>query len=265
MWTTLGLIAALSLAPAQNPEIGLTNIRAVYWELGPARPDNKLIPGDTFFVAFDIDNVKESDDGSVFYGMGMEVLDSKNRVQFKQDMGQGVRGLNSLGGKRLPAVARVELGLDQPPGKYTLKMTVTDRAAKSTKSFTREFEVQPLTFGLVRLSLSSDPGGQLPAPFISLVGQTVAVNFRAVGFQRAKDQPNLTVELSVVDENDKPTVAKPLTGEVKELPKEVPVVPMQFALALNRPGKFTVKLKATDHVSKKTANLSFPITVLEPK
>jgi hypothetical protein len=33
----------------------------------------------------------------------------------------------------------------------------------------------------------------------------------------------------------------------------------------NRPGKFVVKLKATDRVANKTAELSFPITVLEPK
>jgi hypothetical protein len=37
---------------------------------------------------------------------------------------------------------------------------------------------------------------------------------------------------------------------------------MHFLLSLNRPGKFTVELRATDQVSKKKAKLSFPLTVL---
>ena len=40
---------------------------------------------------------------------------------------------------------------------------------------------------------------------------------------------------------------------------------MQFWLPLNRAGKFTVKLKATDVIGKKTAELSFPITVYDSK
>jgi hypothetical protein len=39
-------------------------------------------------------------------------------------------------------------------------------------------------------------------------------------------------------------------------------IPLQFRISLNRPGKFTVELKATDRVSGKTDTRSFPITVL---
>ena len=40
---------------------------------------------------------------------------------------------------------------------------------------------------------------------------------------------------------------------------------MQFLLDLNRPGKFTVELKATDKVSGDAATVSFPFTVLKTK
>ena len=43
------------------------------------------------------------------------------------------------------------------------------------------------------------------------------------------------------------------------------LVPRQFPLALNRPGKFTVELQATDRISKKTAKLSLPLTSVEQK
>jgi hypothetical protein len=94
-------------------------------------------------------------------------------------------------------------------------------------------------------------------------GEFLHVNFVAVGFDRDKaKKPNLHVELSVLDEKGKPVLAKPATGTVTEAPETVRAIPMQFPMALNRPGKFTVELKATDAVSKKTDTLRFPLTVL---
>jgi hypothetical protein len=266
MWTTVSLLAALTLTPAQAPELNLTNIRSTYGFLGPTRADNKLLPGDAFFVAFDIENVKVDENGEVEYSMAMEVLDSKGKAQFKQDP-SNLKALNSLGGSRLPAFAHVDTGFDQPPGEYTLKLTVTDRAAKTSKTFERKFEVAPMAFGLIQFRLSSDPQGQMPVPPIAVAGQSIWLNFVAVGFARGNNnQPNLAVEMRVLDDKDQPTLAKPFTGDVtKNVEKDVLGIPMQFLLTLNRPGKFTVKLKATDQVSKKTAELSFPITVLESK
>jgi hypothetical protein len=265
MWTTFGLLAALSLAPAQTDELGITNIRATYGLLGPARPDNKILPGDLFCVQYDIENIKVDDTGEIQYSMALEVVDSKMKPQFKQEPAM-LKGMNSLGGRRVPAIATVVVGLDQPPGMYTLKVTVSDRATKKTKAFTKEFEVSPVQFALVRLQLSIDPQGQMHVPPYGVAGQLLWVNFHAVGFKRGtKDEPRISVEMRVYDEKDQPTVAKPITGEVKELPKQDLDVPMTFVLALNRTGKYTVKLKATDQLSKKTTELSFPISVVELK
>ena len=163
MWTTLSLIAALGLAPGQAGALDLTNIRVTNGLLGTARGEAKLLPGDWYFVAFDIDNVKVNQAGEVLYSMAMELTDSKKKVLFKQDP-RDLKVLNSLGGNRLPAFANVEIGIDQPPGQYTLTVTVVDRAAKATKAFTREFEVVPPSFGLVRVNLSYDDRGNFPAP-----------------------------------------------------------------------------------------------------
>jgi hypothetical protein len=265
MWTSLGLIAALSLAPGQTGDLDLINIRVTNGFFGSVRPDSKYLPGDRYFVAFDIDNVKVNQNAEVLYSMAMELKDSKNKVLYKRDP-EELKALNSLGGNRLPAFAHVEIGHDQAPGAYTLTVTVTDRAAKKTKSFAREFEVLPPTFGVVRVTLSHDVNGNFPASLIGVTGQLVNVNFSAVAFKRdSNDDPNVAVEMNVYDDGGKPTLAKSIVGEVKELPKELRLIPMQFLLALNRPGKFTVKLKATDNISKKTAETSIPITVLELK
>ena len=70
----------------------------------------------------------------------------------------------------------------------------------------------------------------------------------------------------MLDQNGKPTVEKPPTGEVsKDVPDKLLALPMQFLLDLNREGSFTVELKATDKVSGKTATVSFPLTVQKSK
>ncbi len=267
MWTTLALVAAMSLAPGQTGQLTLSNVHNTYGFLGAERPGTKFIPGDTFFVAFTIEGVKVDPNGEVLYSMSMEVTNSQGRSVFKQDP-RDLTAFNSLGGSKLPAFAHVDVGLDQPPGEYTLTVTVTDRSTKNRQTLTRKFEVLPKAFGIVRLSTSTDPQGQIPAPQIGLVGQSYWVNFAAIGFERdkTKKQPSVGVEMRILDESGKPTLAKPYTGEVtQEVPADVQALPMQFLLALNRSGKFVVELQATDRIAKKTTKLSFPITVLESK
>ena len=43
----------------------------------------------------------------------------------------------ALGGGHLPAFAQVDVGLDQSPGDYKVKVTVTDRATDKSASLTR--------------------------------------------------------------------------------------------------------------------------------
>ena len=150
------------------------------------------------------------------------------------------------------------------PGDYELKIIVTDRANDKSASITRSFTVLPRAFGLVRLSASRDPDGHLPA-FLPAVGQTVWLHCTIVGFERDKDggQPNVVLEVRIRDEQGKTTIARPLTGTVnKDVPSDALALPMQFPVLLNRAGKFTLELKATDKVSGKSVEFSHPFGVL---
>jgi hypothetical protein len=266
MWTTLTLIAALGPVAGQSGDLELNNIRSTYGLLGAPRPDDKLLPGDMLYVAFDIDNIRIDADGRVLYSLGLEVVDSKNKPQFKRDP-VDIEAVNSLGGTHVPAYAKVEIGTEQPPGDYTMRVTVTDRAAKKSKSFDRKFTVQNRDFGLVRVALSRDPGNSVATSTIGAAGEDVWLHFFALGFERAgaKKNPDIAIELQILDENGRPTLSKPFVGDFKEWPKDNPVIDFNFPLALNRPGKFTINLKATDRLSKKESKISFPITVLEAK
>lgn len=265
MWTTIALAVTLTVTPGEASELRLSNIRPTYGLLGSERLESKLLPGDVFFVTFDIDGLKVDKSGTMLYTMWMEVRDSKEKVVFKgepQDLDAPV----PLGGHSLPGFAHVDLSRDMAPGDYTLKVTVTDRATRVSKFFEKKFEVLRPTFGLIQLKMAYDRDGQTPAPHIGVAGQSFWVNFNAVNFERGGDKnPSIDFEMRVFDERGKPTLDTPIGGGISELPREFSYAPTQFWLPLNRSGKFTIKLKATDNIGKKTAELSFPITVYDSK
>ena len=134
---------------------------------------------------------------------------------------------------------------------------------------TRSFQVLPASFGLVRLTTTTDAEGQLSTSVFE-VGESLWVNVGMVGFGRIKDtnEPDVVIELRVLDDKGKPTIEKPFSGQINakaKVPANARFLPAQFLVLLNRPGKFTVEVKATFAVCKKTVSLSFPINVVETK
>jgi hypothetical protein len=267
MWTTVVCVAALSLAPGQAGRLALVNVRPTYGPLGSARPDHTILPGDVYYLSFDIDGLRADGAGKARYTIALDVADASGKTIFKQDP-QAQEATSAFGGTRIPASIRLSPSVEQRSGSYTLKLTVTDPATRASQSLEQTVQVLPKAFGLVQLAVTADPDGQIPVPFIGAPGQTLHVHALAVGFgrDRSKKQPNVSVEMRILDDQGKPTMAKPFSGVVNEnVAENAPLVPLPFTLPLTRAGKFTVELKATDQVSGKTAQLSFPLTVLERK
>jgi hypothetical protein len=263
MWTSLALAASLSLTPGQASSLTLSNAHATFGELGPTRPDVKMLPGDIFFVAFDIDGIKVDDAGKVAYSMAMEVTDKNGKAIFKQQPVERNDFL-PLGGNRLPARAFVSVGIDQEPGTYTCRVTVTDRAAKASQTVEKNFEVLPKAFGLVQVYATSDPKGEIPSPTGGVEGQGIWVHFAAVGFQRdtKTKQPNVNFEMTVLNKDGTPARPKPMTELVNSgVEPGDSGIPMRLVLPLNRVGDFTLELKATDNLAKKTSKVTLPIHV----
>jgi len=268
MWSTLAVVVALSATPAaDSDQLTLSNIRITYGIHGPARGSSALLPGDSLYIGFDIEGISADANGKVLYSTAMEIVDKNDKVLFKQEP-QPQETILSLGGNRLPANAHLDIGLDQPPGDYTVRVTVTDRLRKKPQTLSRPFTVLPRGFGLVRLTTTGDHLG-LNAVAVPGVGEVLWVNFALVGFERAADakkQPHVQFEMRIFDENGKPTTAAPFSGEIKDkVTEKSPEIQGQFLLSLNRAGKFRVELKASDLLAKKTSELSFPLTVVAPK
>ncbi len=263
MVNSLLLLAALA-APGQANGLTVGDARFTHGVMGPKRDNAKFLPGDAVFLAYTIKGATVGPDGKVQYTITLEVAGPDGKVLFRQPP-QDEEVISALGGSTLPGYAQLQVGLNQTPGTYTIKITVTDRATKKSASLEQKTEVLPKAFGVVRLTMTDDPKGQFPSGVLG-VGQFVYVNGQIVDFQRGNGgQPNVGLELRILDESGKPTLAQPMTGRIdKGVPPRDPVLPMQFLVLLSRPGKFTIEIKATDTVANKSATQSFPITVHEP-
>jgi hypothetical protein len=265
MWT-LPLLAALVIAQPAESQLSLTNIRSTHGELGDTRTATAHLPGDVLFVAFDIEGLTVSADSQSKYTMKLEVYDAKGGLSFKNEPVQRIDFV-PLGGKTLPGRVYTRIGVDQPAGDYNLRLTVTDDATKANKSFDRKFSVLPKDFGIVSVYCSIDEGGQIPAPTTGIVGQAYFIQFGMVSFSRdpKKKQPNLLVEMTILDEQGRPTTKNPISSTIEGgLDEQAPGLNLRFLLPLTRSGKFTVKLKATDKVTNKTANFELPVTIINP-
>src|SRR5439155_7533651 len=100
--------------------------------------------------------------GKIHYGVGLEVTNSKGEMVFKKAPSD-LELASPTSGQSVPVCAKVEVGLASPPGKYDLKVTVLDRTTGTTTSVTRGYELLPLEFGIVRVSLTSDREGKTSA------------------------------------------------------------------------------------------------------
>jgi hypothetical protein len=266
MLTTIAL-AALTLAPAQGGTLKLTNTRFTIGELGPQRPNAKFLPGDLVFIGFDIAGLTIDEEGWGRYKMALEVTDKSGKSIYKP----GTRSLEEpypLRGNTIPARAYVSLGLDHEPGVFTCKITVEDPKTKATDTLTAEYEVLKRDFGVVMVYTSHDLEGRLSAPATGLVGQTTYAQFHVASFQRDPKtrQPNVHVKFQVLDDKGQP-LGKP--SEYIQDDKSFPPLGenearfrVVFKVFMSRPGKFTVRVTATDKITNKDASHDLPVVVL---
>src|SRR5579875_3217712 len=171
--------------------------------------------------------------------------------------------------------------LDTEPGDYPMTVEVKDVLGnKTAKPLEQKFTVKKLEFGIVRpgfvyLPLNEEQAGAPPlfAPPLAVPGQNLMLHFTTVGFTEAgeKNEPKVSVEVVIQDENGTPVLPKPIPGKAERYPddnaRKLKVLPFQVPIQVNRSGKFKIVIRAKDeNNSGKTA--TFPpldLTVVEVK
>jgi len=262
MWTSLALLATLTVAPAADESLKLSNTRLCYGAHGPTRKSSDLLPGDSLDIAYTINGLATDNEGKVKFTTTLEIATRDGKSIFK-DKPSTQEALLILGGNQWPALAHVDIGLDTAPGDYKVILNVTDEKNKQTQILEQPFQVLKPAFGIVRLTTTYDNSGRGPISAPG-TGETVWLNFAVVNFARSNDskQPNVSFELKILDEQGNATTAKPLGGAIKEgVPANEVFIPAQFQLPMNRAGKFKVVAKSTCELSKQTSEITIPISV----
>jgi len=269
MLHTLVLAAAMGLGPAQERtglgsvgQLNLTNVRVTFGgQFGPTRPDARYLPGDLFFMVFDIEGLRADAQGKVQYTIGMSVTDPAGKIVF-ENKPEAKEAVIPLGPAKWPAMANVLIGPDMK-GTFTCSVTVTDRASNETKKVDRSFEVGEPAFGIVAFRMTYDMDDRVPAPLHGVPGQTLVMQFMTINFAvDAMKQPNNQVEVRVFDSAGRQNNEQPQTYFVnKGVKEEAPLIPWSLPIQLSRPGSFTVELRATDMITNKSYKMRFPISV----
>jgi len=249
----------LSLLPGTARALELKNVRPSYGPLGAERKGTKLLPGDVMFMTYEIDGLKFDDKtGKARFETTLEFLQDGKKDALFVNGPVATEITPQLGGTRIPGDVHVIIGPNRDPGKYTIKLTVTDKIAKDTKSFTYPVEVVAKDFGFVGVN----------APTVGFPGQHYMASFGLVGMDLdKKNKPNVEVVIKVL-ENGKPATTPVSILLPRDLPDGIELakanfVPLSYPLYLNRAGHFTFEITATDKSANKTATLRFPLTVLD--
>jgi hypothetical protein len=255
----LTVLLALCFFPSLSSAVDIKNIHKCYGPLGAKRDDNKCLPGDIFYMEYDIENLALDKTGKASLTTTLEFIDPQKNVIFKKDIPKDV--VPQLGGARIPGDAFVSLGPKQAPGKYTIRVTVHDKIAKQAKAFEQAIDVGEPAFGFVgamsrSVAIVGDPAGH-----VTTFG---LVNFK---LDEKTKLPKATMKIRILDEAGK-DVTPATDYDFPPLPDDADLekgnfVPIAFPIFLNRSGRFTIDVQAEDKNGKKTAKLSFPLTVLD--
>jgi hypothetical protein len=260
----LGLLLPVGAADGADAGPEIADMHATYGHLGAVRPKGPgLVPGDVAAFTFAIKNLKLDQSGMASYSVAIEVRDAKGKLVYEQKPFNSIAQCQ-FGGNSLPCSAQIAVPLDAVPGPVSWKVTVKDRTADKSVEHKGEGNVLAPKFGLVRVGTFADPESKVAVAPLGVVGGRLYLDFAAVNFARdAMKKPDVKIELRILDDKGQPTTTKPMVGGLRDdIPEDARMVPLQFALTLNREGMFTAELTAKCMLCGAEDKIRLPIRVL---
>ncbi len=261
-------VLVVGLLPGMSAALEINNIKARYGPYGAARGDRKYLPKDVIVITYDLSGLNvDAKTGKTKYITKLELLDEQKLD--KKGMPTVIFGpkettnepILQLGGGKMPGDLFVQVGAKQTPGKYTIRLTVTDKLEKNANLaasvFSYPYEVLPDKFGLVGVS----------APAVGVPGVPYAAEFFLVNSALdKKNQPKGDVNIRVVDEKGKTVDSVkhvlPIDLDIANVP-DLTMIPFRHPIYLNRPGRFTLEISAEDKLGNAKVQMSYPFTVID--
>ena len=260
------VVALLAFAGPASAKLELRNVQASHGPLGPERTSLDVSPLDEIHFRFLVAGVKTDADGRTDAELSVRLTNADGKAVV--DQRGPVRRELMLGGDVLPSQAFISIGPKAPPGEYTLKVTFIDKIAKESASFERKLTCKPTTFQILVPRFFYDADGKVPGPAGGVVGETVYVRLRVVGFDKGQGKIRTTMTLNILDAAGKDVMPKPLVvkadlSNAEEVQKATQVN-FNGAVLLNRPGEFRLRITVEDLIGKKKSVFETPLKATMP-
>jgi hypothetical protein len=268
MMVRILLAAAVLIVSAASAQakLGIDNIQATYGRLGPERKSLDLYRYDELFFRFTVTGAKPDAEGKVDGSVLLQVLDGAGKVVGENQT--PAKGVLVLGGNSYPLSVSLPIGQQVPPGKYTVKITVRDNLSKESAAFQRKVTVKPLDLKIVRIQFYHDPEGKFAAPAGGTLGETLCFDLRVIGFDRSKDRILTEIAWQILDSDGQEVSPKGAAFDIRQddakAVKKWEFLRYSNSFILNRVGKFTLRITATDRLGKKSTTFEVPIQVTAP-
>ncbi|MFL5342461.1 MAG: hypothetical protein ACJ8F7_20135 [Gemmataceae bacterium] len=259
---TAVLLAACLAAPAFG-KVEISDVKPMHGPLGPERRSFTVAPGEELFVTYTVTGVGTDAKGNINIERTLYLLTPAGETAAEETA--PTQGVIPLAGAAVAAFDRITFGLDIKPGDHKLKITINDKVRRESASFTRVVKVSPPGLNPVRLRFAYDEKGEVPAPAGGLAGQKLYMRVLLVGFDKSQDKIQVTMTAQLLDDQGRETMPVPFQAalNITGADKVAGVVDVTFNanFALNRPGRFTLRLTFVDQISKKSNNLELPVKV----
>jgi hypothetical protein len=254
----------LGFSSSLRAELKLENVRFTYGELGPARADSKVLPGEMLTLAFTMTGLAKDDAGNMNIVLSGELLNGEGKSVAKTPA-KTIKSLVALGGDETPGILNFSLPADFAAGKYVVRGVVKDSLAGTEAQTEKPIEVLPPQLGLVRLHLANDAEGQSASGGNVTVGQAVHIQCVAIGFSHKDKRIHLTGSMRILDAAGKDMYPNPVSFSLsQEVADNINQATFKFAASANRAGRFMIQIEAHDKIADKTVTQEVPIVVHAP-
>ncbi len=174
-----------------------------------------------------------------------------------------------MGGDSFPAFVNLSMPEQVPEGgKMTIKVTVTGNQSKESTSFERQVTGKNTGLHIIALEFFHDADGKFPTSTNLTEGEPLHFRLRVIGFDRGPGKIHTELAVQTLDEAGKENLSKPLVSVIRQEESKVVektgFVYFNGTVVLNRVGKFTLRLTATDRIGDKTSAVEVPLTVTAP-
>jgi hypothetical protein len=262
------LVATLFSGLTDGAASGLRieRIEATYGPLWPERAP-RYYPGDKVTLRFVIVGASTDSQGNIQTEVTVALKDSRGREVRRKSFGEETTQVG-VGQNRCFRWFTLVLDEDIQPGDYIVSATVTQIKNGATASFERRLTVLEHDLSFRAIGFYADKECTIELASAVRAGTALYYKVGLWGFDKSKGKVDVTVSQTVLDEREKRKLFQGITKREYHDDRGA-VATMRVGVSQGRiptrcPGRYLLKIAATDNIAGKSTTIEVPFSVSLP-